>query len=69
MAPEKTPRGSILSLVAVPFVVLSLLAGGGFAVWKVGLERLFVAKRWGVVEAGCIYRSGQLSEYMVKPTY
>jgi protein tyrosine/serine phosphatase len=39
----------------------------GVAVWKLDVEDRVVAKRWGVVEPGAIYRSGQLSRHLIKP--
>ena len=69
LAQSRPVRGSSVSLAVRRLIVLLLLAAACFAVWKIGLEKVFVAKRWGVVEEGCIYRSGQLSQYLVKPTY
>lgn len=36
-------------------------------VWEEFLEDRLVAKRWGVVEPGKIYRSGQISSYLIEP--
>ena len=43
-----------------------LVAGAGIWLWKAVLEDRVVAKRWGVVEEGSIYRSGQLSASLVE---
>lgn len=55
-----------------PVVLLPLLAlasvGAGVAVWEEVLEDRFVARRWGVVEPGMIYRSGQLDSALVERT-
>ncbi len=48
-------------------VVLALV-GGGVWVWEDVLEDRFVPKRWGVVEEGRIYRSGQLHPALVHKT-
>ncbi|MCH9655199.1 MAG: dual specificity protein phosphatase family protein [Planctomycetes bacterium] len=36
-------------------------------IWEEFLEDRLVAKRWGVVEPGKIYRSGQISSYLIEP--
>lgn len=55
-----------------PVVLLPLLAlaslGAGVAVWEELLEDRFVPRRWGVVEPGMIYRSGQLDSSLVERT-
>jgi predicted protein tyrosine phosphatase len=40
----------------------------GVAVWESGFKYRFFPKRWGTVEAGRIYRSGQLSRWVVENT-
>lgn len=45
---------------------LAVLSGAGIWVWKDILEDRFIPKRFGVVEHGRIYRSGQLSVSLVK---
>lgn len=42
------------------------LIGGGIALWTEVLRDRIVAKRWGVVEPGFIYRSGQVSRHLVE---
>lgn len=44
-------------------ILLLVVAVGALAVKE---KYRFVAKRWGVVEAGAIYRSGQLSKWVVE---
>jgi len=53
------------------WLVAALVAatiGGGIWLWKEVLEDRLIPKRFGVVEAGLIYRSGQLSQYLVRRT-
>lgn len=45
-----------------------LLVGGGIWLWEEVIEDRVIPKRWGVVETGRIYRSGQLSSALVKRT-
>lgn len=47
-------------------VPLLALGGAGLAAWKYWLEDRFIPKRWGVVEEGLVYRSGQLSSALVR---
>jgi protein tyrosine/serine phosphatase len=49
-------------------VVIAAVAAGGIWGWKTVLERHFIAKRFGVVEQGRIYRSGQISAPLIKKT-
>ncbi len=51
------------SLMAV-LVVVALGVWG----WEDFLKDRLVAKRWGVVVPGAVYRSGQISETLIKPT-
>lgn len=51
---------------ALSVAVLGLAAALGGLWWGVLRDRV-VAKRWGVVEPGAIYRSGQLSRFLVQP--
>ena len=44
------------------------LGGLGFALWETVLEDRFVAKRFGVVVPGEVFRSGQISQWMLEPT-
>jgi protein tyrosine/serine phosphatase len=43
------------------------LIGGGVLLWEGLLEDRLVAKRFGVVEPGKIYRSGQISSHLIEP--
>jgi predicted protein tyrosine phosphatase len=46
-------------------IIACLVLAAGFCIWnEVFLYRVF-PKRWGVVKAGAIYRSGQLSDALV----
>lgn len=45
-----------------------LVAGAGVWTWKAVLEDRIIPKRWGVVEEGAIYRSGQLHRDLVEKT-
>jgi len=46
----------------------ALVLGGSVLVWKVYLEDRLIPKRWGVVEPGQIYRSGQLHGSLIEET-
>ncbi|WP_299460868.1 dual specificity protein phosphatase family protein [uncultured Gimesia sp.] len=48
-------------------VVVCAIIAAGVLVWEGFLEDRLVAKRWGVVEPGKIYRSGQVSSYLIEP--
>lgn len=54
-------RAGIVVAIVIGLVAIAV------AIWKVDLEDRLIAKRWGVVEEGAIYRSGQLSRHLVKP--
>lgn len=45
-----------------------LIVVAGVLTWESGLKYRFTAKRWGVVEPGRIYRSGQISKWMIDET-
>ena len=45
-----------------------LVVGAGIWLWKAVLEDRVIPKRWGVVEEGIIYRSGQLNASLVETT-
>jgi len=47
-------------------VGLAVLVAAGIGVWRSVLEERFIPKRFGVVEQGRIYRSGQISASLVK---
>jgi protein-tyrosine phosphatase len=49
-------------------VLILVTIGSGILVWEELLKESFIPKRWGVVEDGKIYRSGQLSAALVKKT-
>ena len=48
--------------------LLAALAGGGVWLWEDVLEDRLVPKRWGVVEEGRVFRSGQLHPALVRRT-
>jgi len=52
------------SLGLVPGCLLLTLAA--FLLWNEVLKYRFVAKRWGIVVPGAIYRSGQVSKWVLK---
>lgn len=49
------------------FVVVCVIIGLSVLIWEEFLEDRLVAKRWGVVEPGKIYRSGQISSHLIEP--
>ena len=51
--------------VAVAIGLILVVAYTLFQLWKEQIEDRVIAKRWGVVHDGQIYRSGQLSESLV----
>jgi len=57
---------------AVQWLIVSLIVSAALAVailtWKNYLEDRLVVKRFGVVEPGQIYRSGQISKWLIEPT-
>jgi len=52
----------------LPILLIVAIIGSGIWFWKEVLEDRLIPKRWGVVEEGKIYRSGQLSAALVKKT-
>lgn len=48
-------------------IAVCVMIGAGVLFWEEFLEDRLVAKRWGVVEPGKIYRSGQVSSYLIEP--
>jgi protein tyrosine/serine phosphatase len=57
-------KGRVWALVMVGVLVI----GGGVYLWEEHIEDRVIPKRWGVVEPGKIYRSGQLSASLVRET-
>ncbi|MBI2441271.1 MAG: dual specificity protein phosphatase family protein [Lentisphaerae bacterium] len=57
-APPHRP-GKLRCLIKALLVILALIAGAG-ALWELALKDRLIARRWGVVESGLIYRSGRL---------
>ncbi|WP_417392763.1 dual specificity protein phosphatase family protein [Gimesia sp.] len=48
-------------------LILCACIAAGVLIWEELLEDRVVAKRFGVVEPGKIYRSGQISSYLIEP--
>lgn len=63
MKTEPTHRKTSLNKGIILAVVL---LGGAIWLWEDGIKDRVIPKRWGVVEDGIIYRSGQLSSSLVK---
>ncbi|HAW28433.1 dual specificity protein phosphatase family protein [Gimesia maris] len=61
---SKSPRKH--KLIKISLLICALI-GGGVLIWEELLEDRIVAKRFGVVEQGKIYRSGQISSYLIEP--
>ena len=49
----------------IVLAALAAIIGGAWWLWDQVLQDRFVARNWGIVEEGRIYRSGMLSPYMV----
>jgi protein tyrosine phosphatase (PTP) superfamily phosphohydrolase (DUF442 family) len=62
-APKKSGLRTILLIGLVVAVI-----GGAIWLWEEVLEDRIIPKRWGVVEQGAVYRSGQLSSALVERT-
>ncbi|MCA9016007.1 MAG: dual specificity protein phosphatase family protein [Planctomycetaceae bacterium] len=54
------------TLLKISIAVCAMIVAG-VLFWEGFLEDRLVAKRWGVVEPGKIYRSGQVSSYLIEP--
>lgn len=67
-APEPRPAPRRSNRWLLWLIIIAMVVGGGIALWEEVLEDRFVARRWGVVEAGEVYRSGQVSPYLIKET-
>lgn len=52
----------------IALVVLLVLGIGSAIAWNNGLRDQFIPRNFGVVEAGQLYRSGQISARLVEPT-
>jgi protein tyrosine/serine phosphatase len=50
------------------FLIVFLFIIGFFIVWEAGFKFNFFPKRFGVVEEGRIYRSGELSTWLIEKT-
>jgi len=49
-------------------IALAAVAVGLFIAWNNGLKTVFLPKKWGVVEPGKLFRSGQISQRLIRPT-
>ena len=68
-APTGLKRAAARKVRWVPICIATVLLIGGMAfLWQKDLKHRFIVKRWGVVEAGEIYRSGQISDHLIKST-
>lgn len=65
VAPAATPAKNKKSLKVA--ITIFVMIGASVLVWEEFLEDRLVAKRWGVVEPGKIYRSGQISNHLIEP--
>ena len=63
---SKRPWSTARLLVNIAIIVAVI--GSSIWVWEEVLEDRFIAKRWGVVVPGEVYRSGQLSPALVRKT-
>lgn len=63
--PAATPTKNKKPLKII--IAVCVMIAAGVLVWEEFLEDRLVAKRWGVVEPGKIYRSGQVSSYLIEP--
>ena len=54
-------------LLIAAAVLISCVGAGGWA-WEVHMEDRMVARNFGVVDPGLVYRSGQISRHMIEPT-
>jgi protein tyrosine/serine phosphatase len=70
MPNEKTKEKNSKGVTKLPrwlrIAILAAIVGGGIWLWEKELKDQIIPKRWGVVEQGGIYRSGQLSARLVK---
>jgi protein tyrosine phosphatase (PTP) superfamily phosphohydrolase (DUF442 family) len=62
-----TPKRSGVRTVVLIGVAAAVI-GGAIWLWEDVLEDRFIPKRWGVVDQGAVYRSGQLSAALVERT-
>lgn len=63
MCDRRAPTVRYVRQIAIGGALLAVLLT---ACWKLWLEPRLVAKRWGVVVPGVLYRSGQLSRFVVE---
>ena len=65
---EEQPNGPTKSKRLRNFIVGFLVVGAAIYVWDEIIKYRVIAKRWGVVVPGKIYRSGQISQWMIEPS-
>lgn len=51
-----------------PLLAITIAIAGAVLLWEEVLEERLTAKRFGNVVAGQVYRSGQISKWMIEPT-
>ncbi|VAX36441.1 hypothetical protein MNBD_PLANCTO02-479 [hydrothermal vent metagenome] len=68
--PVPSPEQNEVSRKKIPWslLVVILLIATGATLWQTTLKHRFIAKKFGVVVPGKVYRSGQISEWMLEPT-
>lgn len=54
--------------LGIYLALLGLLVAVGIVLWIYVLRDRLVVKRWGTVVPGMVFRSGQISKYLVAPT-
>ncbi|MEX0703933.1 MAG: dual specificity protein phosphatase family protein [Planctomycetales bacterium] len=68
-SPAERAASAALSRRRWMLVLAFFLAGlAGTLLWSEVLKYRFIVKRWGVVEPGLIYRSGQISKWLIEDT-
>ncbi len=65
--PVSSPRRRMRKILLL-IALVALVFGGFLIAWNNGLRDRFVPRKFGVVEPGVLYRSGQISPQMIRPT-
>jgi protein-tyrosine phosphatase len=66
--PQPQPKAANVRRGLLWTTAVLVLCGVGFVTWDEVLKDRFVAKRFGVVVPGAVFRSGQISKWMLEPT-
>jgi hypothetical protein len=61
----ETPRRRLRAIIIVAIAFVAIFAIGLW-VWKAWLEDRLIPKRWGTIEEGVLYRSGQISSALIE---